>query len=132
MVMEKWGSESNLIITEKMAQELNVNDRIMSLLKGKIVVKNDLTLASNDWELKICAYSDQRVGPYEIMSLLERLNEKKQRSTAEPTKKADPKADFYIECAVKIEARIFNNESIVPADINDAAAKPYIEKYQQH
>ena len=131
--IKKYNSDDDHIVTEKMVSELNISDRLMFLLPRKIFIKNEETLKSNDWELKICAYSDQRVGPYGIMSLLERLNEFKQRVTREPTTwSLDPKTDYYIGCAVKIEEQIFSNESITPMDINDETAKPYIEKYQQH
>src|SRR6266498_2015992 len=61
--VERFGKDDHLA-SHKLAAEVGLNDDELALLDAKIFVKNDITLKSEDFNLKISAYVDQRVGPF--------------------------------------------------------------------
>jgi hypothetical protein len=73
-IVAKYGSDDHLATT-KMLGEIEVNDKLVNLVLTK-GFKNVLKIEKSDnWELKILFYADMRVGPYGILSLVDRLNE---------------------------------------------------------
>ena len=50
-----------------------LSEKEMVILDGKRSRKNEETLKSNSYEIKICAYCDQRVAPDGVVNLKERL-----------------------------------------------------------
>lgn len=115
--IEKYGSDDH-IATNKILDELNVNQRIKKIIKKHVFNNNEDTLKSKDWEVKIAAYCDQRIGPYNIMSLDDRFKELKERYAKRDSKNVNnPKLELFIDCAFKIEQQIFENVKIKPEDI---------------
>jgi hypothetical protein len=94
-------------VSLKIASELGVSERIRDLLQRKLFIRNAETLASEDWELKICAYSDQRVGPYGVLPLVERLREAKERYRGVPYASVNtPGFEHLVDCAILIEQQL--------------------------
>ena len=121
--IEKYGEDDHEV-TDKMCRELGVNDRISFLLNNKAFVQNKEVCASGDFELKICAYADQRIGPLGVMGLRERLDEAKVRGSKSLQ---HPEVDLLIECALEIEGQVLGNADLSAGDINDDSVRGYVE-----
>ncbi|MDP2666226.1 MAG: hypothetical protein Q8P05_01860 [Candidatus Diapherotrites archaeon] len=129
--IQKYGSADDHVVTRKMIHELGVNARVTFLIENKEFINNDFVLASDDWELKICTYADQRIGPYGVMSLEDRFKEVKERyAHRKNTSMTHPKVDLFIACSFKIEAQIAPLLDVPVSAITDAAIQPYIEMYR--
>ncbi len=136
-IKDRYG-DTDTIATLAMAKEIGVSERVMYLLEKKQFLNNEFIYNSNDMELKICAYSDQRVSPYGILSIRERLNEAVNRYKGAQKKISvnDPERDKLIELAVKIEGQIFedmkkkpNNVIINELYVKDLRNFNLLEKY---
>jgi len=115
--IDKYGDDDH-VVSKKMCEELNVNKRITELIEKHVFNNNENTLKENDFDVKIAAYSDQRIGPFNIMSLDDRFKELKERYAKRDSKNVNnPKVDLFIDCAFKIEKQIFANVKIKPEEI---------------
>ena len=105
--------------TLNMAKEIGVSDRVIFLLENKQFLNNEFTFNSDDMELKICAYSDQRVSPYGVLPIRQRLREAVNRYKGAKKKISvnDPNRDNLIELAVKIEEQIFSGMKKKPTEV---------------
>ena len=65
--------------TQMMAKETGVSERVLFLLNSMGSSNLHKTLKSDDWELKICSYSDFRVSPYGFNTVEERFKDILQR-----------------------------------------------------
>ena len=74
--IERYGTNDHAA-TRNMAMELCVGARFLHLLDGtaKLYHNVDEVLRTGDLELKLCCYSDERVGPYGIISAKQRLDD---------------------------------------------------------
>ena len=121
--IKKYGTSSDHEVTLQMARGLGVNARIMSLLEKMGFNNIDAVAASNDFDLKICLYADQRVGPSGIMSMSERFDDLRARYGF-----GDGWSD---DKGRAIELQIFNNTCIKPEDINEDSARSAIARYSK-
>lgn len=113
--------------TYKILNEININQRIVQLIKSIEFAKTPENIKHPDFESKICLYSDLRVGPKQIMSLNDRLAEVKERYK----KNKGVSETFYnslVENANILEKQIFKYCKIKPEDITEEKVKPLIEK----
>ena len=80
-----------------------LSDKEIVILDGKRSRKNEETLKSDSYEIKICAYGDQRVAPDGVVSLKERLEDVKIRYKDKPLSawSDDKKANHLINCALR-------------------------------
>lgn len=76
--IEKYGRDVH-VATLAMAQEIGVSDRVQVLLEGMGSSQLQHTVMSDDWDLKICVYSDFRVQPDGFVSVSERFDDIAQR-----------------------------------------------------
>jgi len=120
--VEKYGSNDHEA-TDKMCKELGVNERFLFLMNNKAFIQNREICDSNDFEQKICAYADQRIGPRGVLSLRERLDEAIARSGNRPW---HLDFDELVGCASKIEEQVLNNVDLSAEDINDDSIKEYL------
>jgi hypothetical protein len=103
--------------TEKMVKDLGVNKRVAWLI-SEMVFENLLqVIDSNDRELKICLYADQRVAPYGVVSLQERFADLRRRY--EGTALASRFDVLQEKRALLLELQIFKPSSLWPSEIND-------------
>ena len=79
----KYGSDDH-IATFNVVSELKVKSRILWMVINKIFVHNEMIANSSDYELKICAYSDQIAGPHGVVPLNERFDELRKRYGNKP------------------------------------------------
>ncbi len=124
-IMEKYGKDDHEV-TLNMANELAVSERMKFLLINKAFEKNKETFESDDWELKICAYTDQRIGPFGVLSLKKRMDDFRERYKSRISLEY---INSRIEFGQKIEEQLKEKMSILPEEINDGSIQKYIEKY---
>lgn len=116
-IIALYGTDDH-VVSQRIAKLEGLSSEELELLGAKVFQMNDHTVSSNNYELKIAAYSDQRVAPQGVMPLLERLNEAKDRYKERPgSSMNNPKTDFLIECAVKIESQLALYMTVEPATI---------------
>lgn len=106
-----------------------LSDKELNILDGKRSRKNEQTLVSDSYEIKICAYCDQRVAPDGVVGIRERLEDAKIRYKDRPLSvwSNEEKANRLIECSLGIESQIMKFCNIEPDDINDNTIQKYVE-----
>lgn len=130
---EKYGTNEHLMNLEVGELE-GLNDKEIKILDGKRSRKNEETLKSDSYEIKICAYCDQRTSPTGIVSIKKRLEDAKVRYKNRPLSvwSDEEKANKMIECALAIEKQIMEFCKIKPEDINDETISSYIENLKNY
>ena len=126
---EEYGTNDhaiNMVIGKKEG----LTEKELEILDGKRSRKNEQTAKSDNYEIKICAYCDQRVAPDGVESIKERLEDAKVRYKNKPSSvwSNEEKANHLIECSLGIEKQIMKYCKLKPEDINDVNIKEYIEK----
>lgn len=128
--IKKYGSIDH-VVTEKMAVEIGLNKRQEFLLANKEFRKNKFIYESDDFDLKICAYGDQRSGPFGVLTVQQRKNDwQKRYKNREKIKKITGDSNLLFAYTKKIEKQIFKHVSIRPEDINDISIERYLQKYK--
>ncbi len=129
----KYGTNDHEINLEIGKQE-GLTEKEIIILDGKRSRKNEETLKSDSYEIKICAYCDQRVAPDGVVGIKERLEDAKIRYKDKPLSvwSNEDKANHLIECSLGIEKQIIEHCNIKPEDINDNRIKTYIEKLKEY
>ena len=125
--LEKYGDEEHEA-TEKIAKELNVDDRTYELITSVGFTRSEQVLATNDISSMICLYSDQRVGPRGILSIDYRFEEGNKRYK---NKYDDSKSNSSFDFLKKIEEFIFTKCKIHPEDITDEAIEGVMEELKE-
>jgi hypothetical protein len=108
----------------KIARELGLSERVIELMDGVEFHKMLENYQDPDWEQKICAYADARVGPFGVLSLHDRLEEGRVRYEISPD---DERWDL-INAAEKMEEQIFENMPMHPSEINDETIKDVVNQ----
>lgn len=116
--MEKYGNEEH-VATYAIAKETGVSEETQRYLENMSSSKVKASLQDADFEIKICCYADNRVGPHGILSLKERLGDLMVRY---PHKNYPERLEYLLV----LEKQIFAHCSIFPDDINDASARGLI------
>ena len=129
----KYGTNDHEINLEIGKQE-GLTEKEIIILDGKRSRKNEETLKSDSYEIKICAYCDQRVAPDGVVGIKERLEDAKVRYKNKPLSvwSNEEKANHLIECSLGIEKQIMEYCKLNPEDINDNSIKTYIEKLKEY
>ena len=105
--IEKYGEyEHNMNMA--IGKKEGLKEKELVILDGKRSRKNEQTYLSDNYEIKICAYCDQRVAPDGVRGLKERLEEVKSRYQDKPHSvwSDEKQANYLIECAMGIEKQI--------------------------
>lgn len=129
----KYGTNDHEINLEIGKQE-GLTEKEIIILDGKRSRKNEETLKSDSYEIKICAYCDQRVAPDGVVGIKERLEDAKIRYKDKPLSvwSNEEKANHLIECSLGIEKQIMKYCKLKPENINDDSIKTYIEKLKEY
>ena len=122
-MIKKYGNDE-LNATENMSEEF-ANRRIRFLIKNSIFMKNDKTFLSRDWNRKICAYSDQRIGPFGIMALSERYEEHRKRNSGKKDYESKQR-EICFAAGLKIEKQILKYLKISPEEMTEEAIKKFM------
>lgn len=130
---EQYGEKAHEI-NLKIGREEGLSEKEIKILDGKSSRKNEETLKSDSYEIKICAYCDQRVAPDGVVSIRERLEDAKIRYKNKTLSvwSNEEKANHLIDCAIKIENQIFKYCKLNPIDINDNSIAPYINILKEY
>ncbi len=130
---EKYGTnehEANMEIGKKEG----LTEKELLILDRKRSRKNEETLKSNSYEIKISAYCDQRVAPDGVVGIKDRLEDAKKRYKNKPLSvwSNEEKANRMIACALEIEEQIMKCCNIAPTDINDKTIEKYINNLKKY
>ncbi len=130
---EQYGENAHEINLE-IGRKEGLSEKEIKILDGKSSRKNEETLKSDSYEIKICAYCDQRVAPDGVVSIRERLEDAKIRYKNKTLSvwSNEEKANHLIDCAIKIENQIFKYCKLNPIDINDNSIAPYINILKEY
>ena len=122
--------EINMLI----GKEEGLTDKELEILDGKRSRKNEQTAKSDNYEIKICAYCDQRVAPDGVVSLKERLEDAKKRYKDRPLSvwSNEEKANQLIKWALQIEEQIMKYCNLNPDDINNQSIQVYIDRLKEY
>jgi len=119
--IKKYGVDDH-IATFNVASDLGLSTRVLWLVINKIFIHNEMISASNDYELKICAYSDQHIGPCGVVSLEERFSELRRRYGSRTNASINhPRIEYLIGSAFEIERQVLESTSLESAQITDSA-----------
>ncbi|MCS6893143.1 MAG: hypothetical protein NZO16_01015 [Deltaproteobacteria bacterium] len=121
--IEKYGSDDH-VASAKIAGELGLPQYEISLLSFDYFFEIDSVLKSQDWHLKICAYSDQRVAPFGVTTLRQRLEDVKDRYCQIPKYK-NFDYDNLICLAEELESQIQSVCRIDLQSIDENSIKNY-------
>lgn len=122
---QKYGKDEHKATIE-IAKELKVSDSIIDLINSISFLGAPKNASSEDFNLKIPGYCDDRVDPFGVVPLEERLADLRKRYIH---KGGDTSERQAFERAVKeIEKQIFSKCKIKPEDINNETVAPIISK----
>lgn len=130
---EEYGTNDhaiNMVIGKKEG----LTEKELEILDGKRSRKNEQTAKSDNYEIKICAYCDQRVAPDGVVSLKERLEDAKIRYKDKPLSvwSNEEKANQLIKLALKIEEQVMRYCKLKPEDINNQSIQIYIDRLKEY
>lgn len=124
--IEKHGNEEHFA-TEKICKELGFGEKEMRVLNAVGFTRAENTLNSDSTEGKVCCYADQRVGPFGVLPLKDRLDDLNKRYQNRANKKLPiGRGEELVKCLEDIEKEIFSKSSIAPESITDESIKKYI------
>ena len=130
---EEYGTNDHAI-NMLIGKNLGLTNKELEILDGKRSRKNEQTAKSDNYEIKICAYCDQRVAPDGVVSLKERLEDAKIRYKDKPLSvwSNEEKANQLIKCALEIEEQIMRYCKLEPGDINNQSIQIYIDRLKEY
>lgn len=118
--------------TYMIAKEVGVDEKVLKILNSIGFSNSGKVASSRDYNLKITAYADQRVGIDGIMGMAERHTEGRNRYLKRNNASAftSPLSEFntLAEFLKDIEKDIFSHTKIRPEDITDMTVAPVIEE----
>lgn len=119
-------------ISREIGREVGLTDQELSLMDGKIFVKNEKTIKADSFERKIGAYADQRVSPTGVLPILERLTEAQLRYQNRPgSSMNNPRTQILVKCAVILERQVMDCCDIAPEQINDDSISHSVEELKK-
>ncbi len=126
--IERFG-KSDHDANNNIVKELGLETSLQYLMENKVFVHNDIVASSTKWELKICTYADQRVGPFGILSLKERFDDFQKRYFNNPGPYAGIDVSNMIAQAYDFEKQIQQHVDIPLDNIDDECVSHYLHKY---
>lgn len=108
------------VTTKLMAEELAIDKDIIDLLVYAGWENLQKINKSNDWESKICAYADYRVGPFGVISLQERLEDIHKRYSKYKNENIHLKEQYE-----ELERQLFEKINIEPDTITPNSIRPF-------
>ena len=122
--------------TAKIAKEIGLPRRVIDLLSDIGYSNIGRIVSGDDIEQKIAEYADTRVGPHGVLSLKGRLAEGKERyqdtRMKRPYYETDEGFEKLAEAAHELERQVFENATITPENITEAAIAPDLEKLREY
>lgn len=134
---EKFGPEEHKA-TEIICKEICLETKALWVVKNWGFGNFDKVLASNNWEYKICVYSDHRIGPFGTVKLKERFNEQRKRYEKQKHISVDinshlsDRSEFLANCAFKVEKQIQTKINRDLDSITDQEIKTNFANYLEY
>ena len=117
------------------AEELGLPEEVCHYIAGIGFSNLKTTSAGVSFEEKICEYADLRVGPYGVLSLIDRIADIHRRYAGR-NRSVVPEDEGQFEelrqAALDMQGQIFAETSIRPEDITDASITPLIEELRNY
>ena len=131
--INKFGKDDHSISLD-IGKSIGLNDFELELMKNKESKRNEEIMNSNSYEIKICAYCDERVSPTGVESIKDRLEDAKIRYKGKTNTVwgDEEKANFLINCALEIEKQIMQYCTISPEEITDENIENYIKQLRNY
>lgn len=116
--------------TLSIVRELNQPERVIGLIEGMGFSKAKDILETGSLELRILEYADQRVSPYGVTSMRERLEEGRARymRVHAPVLNNDAVFETSFQACVDLEKLLFRDLALSPSDINEESIQPAIQE----
>ena len=128
----RYGTDDH-IVTYNILAEMGLDKDYLWLVLNKIFINNEMIANSNNYELKICAYADQRTGPNGIVTLQERFDELRRRYGNNPQASINhPRAQYLIGSAYEIERQIMQYTSVDLSQVTDIEILLEIESLSKY
>ena len=130
---EEYGTNDHAI-NMLIGKNLGLTNKELEILDGKRSRKNEQTAKSDNYEIKICAYCDQRVAPDGVVSLKERLEDAKIRYKDKPLSvwSNEEKANQLIKWALENKKQVMECCRLKPEDINNQSIQTYIDRLKEY
>ena len=119
----KYGSNEH-VATEQIAKEIGLTEYCVSLINNIGFSKAETNETQEFFEDKICNYADMRVGPHGILSVVERVNDGRNRNIGTRKTIASARFEDLVKSILNIETQIFANSNIKPEEITDESIAP--------
>jgi predicted HD phosphohydrolase len=114
--------------TLAIARELGVSDTIQTYLSTIGFSHVSTALHHGSLEQQICCYADQRVAPYGVVSIAERLEDGRKRYAGRRHSTLNTgNFDALARDLAKLERQVFAHSTIIPAGITNDSTDPFIE-----
>ena len=110
----------------KIAEELGVSPRVIELIKSISFLGISKTLEENDYAKKIIEYGDDRVNPFRVVSLEDRLTDLRTRYAHRDKERGNNFREVFENSMRQIEQQIFSRCKIKPEDVNNDTVAPII------
>jgi hypothetical protein len=124
----KYGNDEHAA-SVAIAEEVGVGERVIELIESIGFNTGLINAVSNDYERKICAYSDMRVGPFGVIPLEERLADLRERydHKVHQVGGSEQKRIDFENSLRMIEQQIFERCDIKPEEITAQAVTEKIK-----
>lgn len=123
---ERYGEDEH-VATELIATELGVSERIKELIQAVSYHAAEENVASDDFEKKIAAYADLRVGLHGVITLEERLSDFTKRYAHLFSEDNEVKREKTYDALRQLEPQVFAYCNISPDEITNKAISGTID-----
>ncbi len=121
--------------TDAIAKEMGMGQEVIELIGSMGFGRIESIYLSDNLELKICEYADQRVAPYGITSIFERLEEGRRRYESRTEAESDYGSDLYrqrVSLVLELEQKLFNGLLITPEMLTEESLAGAIESLREY
>lgn len=120
-IISRYGKDDHEA-TMNIVEELNVDNKILEIIDNIAFSRAEAIYKSENYNLKITSYSDQRVSIYGVVSMKERHREGRKRYLKRPDIKvntSEKEFEKLSEWMRRLEAQIFDHTDINPKFISE-------------
>lgn len=115
----------------QIAADMKLPQAVVDLVKGIGFSEIPTIVKRGSLEEKICCYADQRVGPFGVITIEERLVEGRARYAHRTDRKLSVNFDEIAEDLRTLEQQVFDYSKILSTDITNDSIKQDIELLKQ-
>jgi len=112
----------------KIATELGLSPLVLDLINCVDSASVEIIALEDDFNKKICLYSDNRVSPHGVVSAEEHSLDAKERYKNHPHAFSEESRLFFNQNLFEIENQLFSQLNLKPEEINDEKIERIIEK----